>query len=141
MSFTVLPIGLGIIGQCPCVNCTSPKIASINPDKPLSLKQKATVSKLADCESGEEPAAKKVNDRFLFDGTREEIKSFVEEECPQDTTKNNEWAVHNFEAWHDAKIKRFAEDLCPDVDKLFDDRKVTCNGSAGMCQEHKNQLE
>ena len=30
----------------------------------------------------------------------------------------------NYEAWHDARNKLDSEDLCPDVDKVFEDRKV-----------------
>ena len=51
----------------------------------------------------------------------------MEGECPQNTTKNNEWALHNFEAWSDAGNKPFSEDLCPDADKLLDDKKVACH--------------
>ena len=97
-------------------------MAHIDPDKPLSLKRKATASKLAELDK--EPAAKKVDDRFSFDVTTEEIESFMEGECPQNTTKSNEWVVRNFEAWRDARNERFPEDLCPD--KLFDDKKVAC---------------
>lgn len=117
---------LGIVGWCPCIDCTSPEMALIDQEKPLSLKRKMTASKSADCESDEEPSAKKIDDRFLFDVTSEEIESFMEGECPRNTTKNNEWAVRNFEAWRGARNKRFSEDLCPDTDKLFDDKKVAC---------------
>ena len=57
-----------------------------------------TPSKLAEHESDEEPSAKKIDDRFLFDVTSKEIASFMEGECPRNTTKNNEWELHNFEA-------------------------------------------
>lgn len=63
------------------------------------------------------PAAKKVDekiDRFLFDVTTEELENFMEGECPKNMTKSNEWAVWNFEAWRDARNKRFPEDMCPD---------------------------
>ena len=50
---------LGIIGCRPCIDCASPKMASIDPNKPLSLKLKATASELADCESNEEPSLRK----------------------------------------------------------------------------------
>ena len=82
-----------------------PAVPNTDPDKPLSLKQKETVSELALCESNEVPAAKKVDDCFMFDFISKEIESFMDGECPRNTTKNNEWAVCNFEAWHNARIK------------------------------------
>ena len=108
---------LGLPGWCPCVDCTDPEMATTDPDKPLSLKRKAPTR-------DQEPAAKKIDDRFLFDITIEELDNFMEGECPKNTTKSNGWAVRNFEAWRDARNKRFPEDLCPD--KLFDDKKVAC---------------
>lgn len=113
---------LGIVGWCPCVDCIDSEMATIDPNKPLSLKRKAASSDFTS--SSKEPAAKKVDDRFLFDVTIEEIESFMEGECPKNTTKSNVWAVRNFEAWRDARNKRFPEDLC--ADKLFDDEKVAC---------------
>ena len=111
---------LGLAGWCPCIDCTDPEMASTDPNKPLSLKRKATGTK-----TNEEPAAKKVDNRFLFDVTTEELENFMEGGCPKNTTKSNEWAIRNFEAWRDARNKRFPEDLCP-LDNLFDDKKVAC---------------
>lgn len=36
---------LGIVGWCPCIDCTSPEMALIDQEKPLSLKRKMTASK------------------------------------------------------------------------------------------------
>ena len=98
-------------------------MASIDPDKPLSLKRKASTSKTGG-DTNQEPAAKKVDDRFMFNVTTEELENFMEGECPKNTTKCNEWAVRNFEAWRDARNKQFPEDLCPD--RLVDDKNVVC---------------
>ena len=70
----------------------------IDQDKLLSLKQKITPSKLAEYELDEEPSAKKIDYHFLFGVTSKEIASFMVGECPQNTTKNNKWALRNFEA-------------------------------------------
>ena len=32
--------------------------------------------------------------------------------------------MYNYKAWYDARNNWYSEDLCPDVDKLFEDRKV-----------------
>ena len=56
-------------------------------------------------ESDKEPSANKIDDYFLFDVTSKEIASFMEGECPCNTTKNNEWPLCNFEAWHGARNK------------------------------------
>ena len=65
---------LGIPGWCPCIDCTEPKMASIDSGKPLGRKRK-TGSKIHDT-SNLKPVAKKVDekveDRFLFDVTTEE---------------------------------------------------------------------
>ena len=46
---------LGIVRWCPCVDCTDPEMACVDPSKPLSCKQKPTTSKLD--ESDKEPVA------------------------------------------------------------------------------------
>ena len=61
------------------------EMASTDPKKPLSLKQKATRSK-----ANEEPIAKKVDNHLLLDITTEEHEKFMEGECPKNTTKSNE---------------------------------------------------
>ena len=66
-------------------------MVSIDPCKPLNRKRKPTASKLD--ASNNELVAKKVDNRFLFDVTTQEIESFMEGECPSNTTKSNEWAV------------------------------------------------
>ena len=99
---------LGIPGWCPCINCTEPEMATIDPSKPLGRKRKTTESKIHDT-SNLEPVAKKVDekveDRFLFDVTTEELENFMEGECPKNTVKSNEWAIRNFEAWRNARNK------------------------------------
>ena len=64
---------LGLPGSCPCIDYTDPEMASTDPNKPLSLKRKGTGSK-----TNEQPAAKKVDNRFLFDVTTEELENFME---------------------------------------------------------------
>ena len=127
---------LGIPGWCPCINCTEPEMATIDPGKPLGRKRRTAGSSASSStgikindDSNLEPVAKKVSekveDRFLFDVTSEELENFMEGECPKNTTKNNEWAMRNFKAWRDARNERYPEDLCPDVG-LFHDKKIAC---------------
>ena len=102
------------------------EMATIDPGKPLGHKQR-TAGSLALSSAGSkihddpnlEPVAKKVyekvEDRFLFDVTSEELENFMEGECLKNTTKNNEWVIRNFKAWCDVRNERYPEDLCPDV--------------------------
>ena len=57
----------------------------------------------------------------------------------ENTTKNNKWALRNFEAWRDARNKQLSEDLCLDADKLLYDIKVA--GSIGVCLRFENLIE
>jgi len=46
-----------------------------------------------------------LEERYSFDVTLDDIIKFKEGECPLNTVKNTEWAVHNFEAWRTARNK------------------------------------
>ena len=96
---------LGIPGWCPCIDCTEPEIATIDPGKLLSHKRNAAGSSAGSKihhDSNLKPVAKKVNekveDRFLLDVTTEELEVFMEGGCPKNTTKSNEWAIRNLKA-------------------------------------------
>ena len=47
--------------------------------------------------------AEESNDRFSFETTIEELESFKEIQYPENTVKNNEWALRSFESWRAAR--------------------------------------
>jgi len=50
--------------------------------------------------------------RFNFNVTLEELDSFKEGICPENTAKITEWALHNFETWRNLHNDRHPKDLC-----------------------------
>ena len=94
----------------PCIDCLEPEMATIDPGNPLGRKQNtagcSAGSKAQDHSNLKQVAKKvykKMEDRFLFDVTTEELKIFMEGECAKNTTKKNEWAIQIFKAWRDAR--------------------------------------
>ena len=108
---------LQLPGWCPCLNCRDfdrpPALQKIgcNKNMPLSLKRKASRSPEESCEKackrstsrftdpeGSTEAAADENhvERFQFDCNANELETFKEGECPENTTKSNNWALRNF---------------------------------------------
>ena len=76
---------LGLLGWCPCSDCSdfamSSKLA-----QPKCVKNTGSVK----CST---------EDRFVFDFDDEELSKMKEGTCPSNTLKNNEWVMCTFETW------------------------------------------
>jgi len=69
-------------------------------------------------------------ERFQFDCHSDNLQTFKEGECPANTAKSNEWALRNFEAWRNARNKKFKDDPCPE-DIFLPTRKLL--GCVSVC--------
>ena len=48
-----------------------------------------------------------IAERFQFDSCSvDELQKFKEGECPENTAKNNDWALRNFHAWRVARNEK-----------------------------------
>ena len=55
----------------------------------------------------------RIDERYWFEVTFDELSKFKEGECPANTEKNTEWVIRNFESWRSARNKRYPEEQCP----------------------------
>ena len=127
---------------CPCLNCHDfvPPAQSVqsrtvscnkNPEM-LRLKRKTPEkfgepSKKPHNEMEEkEDSENHIAERFQFDFCSvDELQKFKEGECPENTGKNNDWALRNFHAWRVARNEKHLDDLCPE--DLFADKRKAYN--------------
>ena len=54
----------------------------------------------------------KIDYRYLFDVTFDDLTRFKEGECPANTEKNTKWAIKIFESWRSARNQRYPEEQC-----------------------------
>lgn len=104
---------LGLLGWCPCSECSDFSMSSKSGNlvQPKCVKKTGSVKLSAD-------------DRFVFDIDDEELSKMKEGTCPSNTLKNNEWAMRTFETWRSQRNKRFLEDKCPD--NVFENKDTAC---------------
>jgi len=123
---------LKLPGWCPCLNChdfDQPVhlwIAACNKKMLGRLKRKAPEN-FGECskkskkkfrkrpiEAAEEKSDNDENaniaGRFQFDYNFDELQKFKEGECPENTTKSNDWALRNFHAWRAARNEKHPDD-------------------------------
>ena len=87
-------------------------------------KAKVVDEKNGDNKKNGDDEANGCTERFNFNVTLEELDSFKEGICPENTAKSIEWALRNFETWRNARNDRHPEDLC--ASDLF---------TTGSCEE------
>jgi len=94
--------------------------------KPLSLKRSRGDQENDTDDGMDSRKSSKVEERYSFDATLEDITKFKEGENPVNTEKNTEWAVQNFEAWRSARNKKF-EEKCLSTILSSTDMKELCD--------------
>ena len=63
---------------------------------------------------------------FQFDlCSVDELQKFKEGECPENTAKNNDWALKNFHVWRVVRNEKHPNDQCPK--DLFADKRKACD--------------
>ena len=104
---------LGLLGWCPCSDCTDFVMASRSGKRvqPKCVETSKSVKVSAE-------------DRFVFDIDDEELQKMKDGTCPVNTKKNNEWAMRTFELWCSQRNKRFSDEKCPD--SVFENKDTAC---------------
>ena len=100
---------LGLPDWCPCCADNEGRMAENEREsKSLQLKRSHVATKAV------QKKVKSYNDRFLFDDvTIEELDTFKEGDCSDNTAKNTEWALRNFKSWRTARNEKHPLYLCP----------------------------
>lgn len=102
---------LGLYGWCPCRVC-SPRMEK----KSLRLKRARELPKeplVSEVEDSEELSSKlrKVDERFDFNVTIDDLTRFMEGETPANTERSTTWAVKIFDDWRKARNATLPTDL------------------------------
>ena len=132
---------LGLDSWCPCDNCGGHIMESVDrsttKSSTLSLKLKRKRHDVSNEVTKEEeiqeetfePCGKmpKVDDRFLFDVTLDDLNKFKEGDCPVNTAKNTMWALRNFQEWRVARNEACPNDLCPGNILCSDNKEDLCD--------------
>ena len=64
-------------------------------------------------------------ERFRFDCNVDKLQKFKEGECPENTTKSNDWVLRNFHSWRVACNEKYPDDPCPE--DVFKDKSKACD--------------
>ena len=113
---------LGLANWCPCHIC-SPRMKK----KSLRLKhmRKPLISEV---DKSEELSSKlqKLDERFNFNVTSDDLTHFMEGETPANTERSTTWAVKIFDDWRRARNATATSDLCPENIFNHEDNSIIC---------------
>ena len=158
---------LQLPGWCPCLNCRDfnpqppmprpvPRKIGCNSKEMLKLKRKAAAPKNSEvpCEKSckksteahieagaDENDVESSIERFRFDCNVDELQKFKEGECPENTTKSNDWALRNFHSWRVAHNEKYPDDPCPEDVFKEKIRAKFATGYASLCVKLEDRMD
>ena len=113
---------LGLANWCPCHVC-SPRMEK----KSLRLKH-VREPLISEVDKSEELSSKlqKLDERFDFNVTSDDLTRFMEGETPANTERSTTWAVKIFDDWRRVRNVTATSDLCPENIFNHEDNSMIC---------------